>query len=30
MLDAMRAPDTVAIVPAIWSLEVANVLARAE
>jgi predicted nucleic acid-binding protein len=30
VLDAMKAPDTVAEVPVTWGLEVANVLARGQ
>ncbi len=30
VLDALKRPDALALVPATWSLEVANVLARGE
>lgn len=30
ILEAMKSPDTAAEVPAIWGLEIANVLAKAE
>lgn len=30
VLEAMKAPDTVAAVPVTWGLEIANVLAKAE